>query len=37
MSETTPPLEDPNAPEPQRQTRTAVLERTETVPRSANR
>ena len=24
---TPPPLEDPNAPEPQRQTRTAVLER----------
>lgn len=35
MSETTPPLEDPNAPEPQRQTRTAVLERTETVPEVA--
>jgi hypothetical protein len=32
MSETMPPLDDPNAPEPQRQTRTAVLERTETVP-----
>ena len=30
-----PPLDDPNAPEPQRQTRTAVLERTETVPEVA--
>ncbi len=35
MSDTMPPLDDPNAPAPQRQTRTAVLERTETVPEVA--
>jgi hypothetical protein len=35
MSETMPPLDDPNAPAPQRQTQTAVLERTETVPEVA--
>jgi hypothetical protein len=34
MSETTPPLDDPNAPG-QPQTQTAVLERTETVPEVA--
>ena len=35
MSESTPPLDDPNAPGQQPQTQTAVLERTETVPEVA--
>jgi hypothetical protein len=35
MSETMPPLDDPNAPGGQPQTQTAVLERTETVPQVA--
>jgi DUF3039 family protein len=35
MSETMPPLDDPNAPARQPQTQTAVLERTETVPQVA--
>ncbi len=35
MSETTPPLDDPNSPQGQPQTQTALLERTETVPEVA--
>ena len=35
MSETMPPLDDPNAPAGQPATRTAVLERTEAVPQVA--
>jgi hypothetical protein len=35
MSETMPPLDDPNAPGGQPQTQTAALERTETVPQVA--
>ena len=36
MSETTPPLDDPNAPTGQPQTQTAVLERTEALPQVAD-
>jgi hypothetical protein len=35
MSETTPPLDDPNDPAGPPQTQTAVLERTETLPEVA--